>query len=308
MFLDVPSSIIYPPPGGWPNMIPEVMDCLGKNAEVISLLRHLPFPDDQPYTARPHCLPGCRFQAWKTSVDKLKEEEADREDLLLATESKEYQFGGKIPKYCVDLTHALNISEYVMLLDIRTGLVYWMGCPEEILEACDPQPSRLVYPLEGEAEADKDRSVVVAEGEEDDTETSDDNREHETPPTSDDENDDEDDEPDDSEDDGESEDVEWGPCWPVRHFFAMLKNHFIKLNFIPYSSQRVIQIWTERYTDHEKIPEGVPEFLQSIYHKHGWPNLEVYQKEACLAELKDATGTEGTKYYNLDQYYQNREH
>ena len=75
--------------------------------------------------------------AWKTSVDKL-EEKADREDTLLATESEGYQFRGKIPKHCVGLAHALNISEYVMLLDIGTGLVHWMDCPEEILEACDP--------------------------------------------------------------------------------------------------------------------------------------------------------------------------
>lgn len=292
MFLDVPASIIYPPPGGWPDMTPEVMDCLGKDPKVIDLLRHLPFPDDQPYTARPDCLPGCRFYAWKTSADKLKERKADGEDLLLATEGEEDQFGGKIPKYCVGLTHALNISEHVMLLDIKTGLVCWMNCPEEILKACDPQPSHLVDQSESEAKAEQERSAAVAEGQEDDAEDSDD----------------EDNEPSDSEDDDESEDVEWGPCWPIRQFFIMLKNHFIKLNFIPHSSSRIIQIWTERYTDHEQIPKGVPQFLQSIYHKHGWPNLEVYQKEACLAELKEATGTKGTKYYNLNQYYQNREY
>lgn len=265
MFLDVPASIIYPPPGGWPNMTPEVSDYLSKDPEVINLLRYLPFPDDQPGTARPHCLPGCWFQVWKTSVDKLKEEKEEREDLLIDTESEEYQFGGKIPKYCVGLTHTLNISEYVMLLDVRTGLVYWMDCPEEILKACDPQPSRLVYYLEGEAKAEQDKGVLVVHEEEDDAEASDDNSEHETPPTFDDGSGDEDDEPDDSDDSDESIFVEWGPCWPVRHFFTMLKNHFIKLNFIPHSSQHVIQIWTERYTDHEQIPEGFAEFLQSIY-------------------------------------------
>ena len=59
------------------------------------------------------------------------------------------------------LTHALNISEYVMLLDVKTGLVYWMDCPEEILKAFDPQPSLPVYPLEGEAKAEQNRSVVA---------------------------------------------------------------------------------------------------------------------------------------------------
>jgi hypothetical protein len=61
----------------------------------------------------------------------------------------------------VGLTHALNISEYVMLLDVKTGLVYWMDCPEEILKAFDPQPSLPVYPLEGEAKAEQNRSVVA---------------------------------------------------------------------------------------------------------------------------------------------------
>ena len=165
-----------------------------------------------------------------------------------------------------------------------------MNCPEEILKACDPQPSHLVDQSESEAKAEQERSAAVAEGQEDDAEDSDD----------------EDNESSDSEDDDESEDVKWGPCWPIRQFFMMLKNHFIKLNFILHSSSRIIQIWTGRYTVHEQIPKGVPEFLQSIYHKHGWPNLEVYQKEACLEELKEATGTKGTRYYNLNQYYQNR--
>ncbi|KAI4647772.1 hypothetical protein J4E93_004182 [Alternaria ventricosa] len=317
MFMDVPSSIIYPPPSGWPNMTPEVADRLGKDPEIINLLRHLPFPDDQPCTARPHCLPGTRFHAWTKAVDELKEQEdAEREDLLIETESHEDQFGGIIPKYCIGLTYALNISEYVMLLDVRTGLVHWMDCPEEIIKACDPQPSRLVYPLEGEVKEEQDKSVVVVQEEEDDVEASDDNSENETPPTSDDGSDDGSDDEndgsvdfeDDDDDDDDSMDVEWGPCWPVRHFFAMLKNHYIKLNFIPHSNNRVVQIWTKRYTDHDRIPEGFAEFLQSIYHKHGWPNLEVYQKEACMAELEKATGTEGTKYYSLEQYFLNREY
>ncbi|KAJ4311816.1 hypothetical protein N0V94_007758 [Neodidymelliopsis sp. IMI 364377] len=143
-----------------------------------------------------------------TNVDKLAAGTAKAVDSPLATESEEDKFGDRVPRYCVGLTHALDISEYVMLLDVRTGLVYWMDCPKEILEACEPQPSRVVGPLEGEVEVDRDGSVIVPGQEEDDTEASDDNREHETPPTSDSEHEDENDEPDDSEDEDESEDVE----------------------------------------------------------------------------------------------------
>lgn len=38
-----------------------------------------------------------------------------------------------------------------------------------------------------------------------------------------------------------------------------------------------------------------------MFYKHRRPDLKVYQKEACVAELEEAPGTKGTKYYNLNQ-------
>ncbi|KAH8692463.1 hypothetical protein GQ44DRAFT_635935 [Phaeosphaeriaceae sp. PMI808] len=97
----------------------------------------------------------------------------------------------------------------------------------------------------------------------------------------------------DHDDDSEDEDsddgmmMEWGPCWPVRYFFEMAKNHFRELNFIPMDSNDVIDIWTNGGMDCDKpVPKEVIELLQGIYRKHGWPNLGKYRKEECLAEIK----------------------
>lgn len=40
------SQVVYPPIGGWPTIIntdPDILRCLGKSDEVISLLAHLPY-------------------------------------------------------------------------------------------------------------------------------------------------------------------------------------------------------------------------------------------------------------------------
>ncbi|XPS91876.1 hypothetical protein M3J09_001285 [Ascochyta lentis] len=303
MFMDVQSSIIYPPSDGWPNMTPEVMGCLGKNEEVISLLRHLPYLEDKPYSERPDCLPNeCRPLGWKTTVDNLKDGEEDNEGVLFQTEGQVHRFGDRIPKHCVGLMDVVTESgdgiQNVMLLDVENGLVYWMDCPKHVLEACEPKPSSSVSPLVGEAEAEKgDKADVTGRGDEDesDDKVSDNETETgetETPPTSNDDNDEneeEESEKDEEEEESVSSDycgVKWGPCWPVRDFFAMLKNHFVKLNWIPYSPRAIIDIWTDETSSGLVIPEGLPQLLQSVYRKHGWPDLEVYKKEECLAELK----------------------
>jgi hypothetical protein len=42
--LYIPSeAFIYPPPGGWPEITPQSLSCLGKTATAIDLIRHLPF-------------------------------------------------------------------------------------------------------------------------------------------------------------------------------------------------------------------------------------------------------------------------
>lgn len=304
MYLDLSSFVIYPPADGWPNMTPEVMGCLGKDREIISLLRHLPYPEDRPFSDHPDCsVPAYRLYDWKTSVDKLMNRETKAKEVLWDVEGRPRQFGKRIPKNFVGLVNAFH-GENVVLLDVKEGLVYWMDCPKSVLEASEPQPSRLVYPLESEVEV-RDGSKAEEGNSDSEIEQGD----QETPPTSDDEggeeeDDESEDDNDDEDDDEDSEDeytgIEWGPCWPVHHFFAMLKNHYLKLNFIPYDFRTVIDIWTEETPSGRPIPKGIPQLLQSIYHRNGWPDLEKFNKEACLAELKKELAE---KYPDINRYY-----
>ena len=241
------------------------------------------------------------------------DERTAAEEVLWDVEGEPYQFGKRIPKHIVGLVNALR-GKNVVLLDIKEGLVYWMDCPKHILEACEPQPSRLVYSLEGEVEARGfEGTTGVHTGDEVEAEHSDAETEQgdkETPPTSDDEGDDDDDDDDndddddvDDDDDGsddEYDEIEWGPCWPIRHFFAMLKNHYMKLNFIPYGHRTVLDVWTDKSPAGKSIPEGITQLLRSIYHKNNWPDLEKFNKDACLAELKKELAE---KYPDIHKYY-----
>ncbi|KAF1360387.1 hypothetical protein EJ07DRAFT_116800 [Lizonia empirigonia] len=94
--------------------------------------------------------------------------------------------------------------------------------------------------------------------------------------------------------------LDWGPCWPVRDFFEMLKNHFRDLNFVPKNSHQVIDVWTTTHEDGHPIPLGIPELLQPIYRKHGWPDLQTYSKEECLKEVKS---TLKEKFPDHHQYH-----
>jgi hypothetical protein len=132
----------------------------------------------------------------------------------------------------------------------------------------------------------------------------------ETPPTSDDEGDyDEDgdssadaasDDEDSTTESDDANDLSWGPCWPVRHFFEMLKNHCRRLRFIPKDTENLINTWTDLTEDRDPIPEGIPELLQSIYHKHGWPDLNRYCKRECLDEVKQKLQEKYPEHY---KYY-----
>ncbi|KAF3004787.1 hypothetical protein E8E13_002650 [Curvularia kusanoi] len=302
MYLDLPSAVIYPPTNGWPNITSEViMGCLGKDREIASLLRHLPYPDSRPFRSHPDCgLPGYRLYDWKTEVDRLLEDKTDAENILWDVEGEAHYFGKRIPKHFVGLMDACRgkyVPPNVVLLDVRDGLVYWMNCPEHILKTCEPQPSRLVYPLEGETGARNICNVAFparAEERWEDRDSDSEQEAQETPPTSDDEDSQEEEEEDDNDDDDSDDsddaydEIEWGPSWPIRHFFAMLKNEYMKLNWIPYNDQTVIDIDESQWPDEalEQAPRDIPRVLQSIYHKHGWPDLEGFDKEACLVELK----------------------
>ncbi|KAF3049743.1 hypothetical protein E8E11_004209 [Didymella keratinophila] len=82
------------------------------------------------------------------------------------------------------------------------------------------------------------------------------------------------------------EEQDWGPSWPVKDFFEMLKNQFRDLNLVPKNDHQIIDVWTTTHPEGDPIPSGIPELLQTVYRKHGWPDLQVYNKELCLKEVE----------------------
>jgi hypothetical protein len=82
----------------------------------------------------------------------------------------------------------------------------------------------------------------------------------------------------------DDEEAEWraeGTTWAIPDFFAELKDHFRRLDFVPLSSKRVVDVWTRGRPDYEAMLTGV----QDIYRQHGWPNLDNYDKTACLTTV-----------------------
>ena len=64
-----PDDVLFPPPGGWPNINKQRFAALGKNDEVVELLAHLPYINmsGQDYMVAPSTYPidyrGEKFQS-----------------------------------------------------------------------------------------------------------------------------------------------------------------------------------------------------------------------------------------------------
>lgn len=72
------------------------------------------------------------------------------------------------------------------------------------------------------------------------------------------------------------------PVWTIPDFFALLRDQFEQLCFIPVNSRQVINTW--EYSD----DVGMQNMLQEIYREHRWPDLENYRKEECIEAVKEA--------------------
>jgi hypothetical protein len=297
MFVD-PAYIIEPPKDGWPNISPETTKTLEKTPEVTELLRHLPYIRNRPHSNHPEGLPGATFIDWTYVVERLEGGGAHPENELLESEGTDDQFGGKIPSYCIGLVHGGYLmgdgdkEPDVILLDTTSGVVYWMNCPAGVEQSASPKSSYLVHPYPFEGEESIQGS---SESSEDSSSPSLPSTYPPSPPYSAaDDHEDEDggsdgdeyDDDDDDDDDDHNGELKWGPCWPVRHFFEMLKNQFRALNFIPKSEFDVVDIWTRATGRHTTIPEDFTDDLQKVYRKYGWPDVGKYRKEECLAEVK----------------------
>jgi hypothetical protein len=71
-------------------------------------------------------------------------------------------------------------------------------------------------------------------------------------------------------------------AWGIGDFFDVLKEQFVKLDWVPISHFAVLDGTENNGWDHE---EGMLDSLRHIYRQHGWPDLETYRKEECLAAV-----------------------
>ncbi|KAJ4345085.1 hypothetical protein N0V95_005932 [Ascochyta clinopodiicola] len=82
------------------------------------------------------------------------------------------------------------------------------------------------------------------------------------------------------------EEIDWrceATAWTIPDFFAMLREQFEQLRFIPVNSKQVIYLWSGHSVNGE-----METMLQGIYREHGWPNLVNYRKEECIQAVKQA--------------------
>lgn len=72
-------------------------------------------------------------------------------------------------------------------------------------------------------------------------------------------------------------------AWTITDFFAIIREQFEQLRFLPVNSRQV----TTTYTGYSYSDDGELEpMLQGIYREHGWPSLEHYRKEECIQALE----------------------
>ncbi|USP79510.1 hypothetical protein yc1106_06784 [Curvularia clavata] len=265
------------------------MKGLGKTNEVIQLLRHLPYIESKPFSRRPEGLPGAFFIDWTRVARDLQDAEAWPDNELLMSEGFEDRFEGKIPPHCIGLVHGGymmdNEEPDVILLDTKSGVIYWMDCPRSVRESASPKSSYLIYEIEEREQVD-DEEEEENEGDKNGKEEKDSEEEGE----------------DDSDED--EDEIRWGPCWPIRHFFEMLKNQYRQMNFMAKDEVNVFDIWT-RAADvvGDIIPDRFTNHVQAIYRKHGWPDLSKYQKGECMVELRQVLEEEYPEHHRY--YFRN---
>lgn len=282
MYVDE-ASVMYPPAGGWPDINSEVMHDLKKTDEVISILRHLPYLHSDRGGNAPQIAPVCGLADWRQIAQSLKNGE-DPEDVLASTEGYEGKFGGKFPAYCVSLSTGGKYFQ-PFVLDTREGFVTWMEAPDWVWEVSVPRPGGMGWLFHGGGEKVKDDEGYVSVEEEDDDDDDDNDGEHNESEEDHDHQAGEDDEEDEREENCDESDSDsydmFGdhPRWTPRDFFTMCENLLRNLDVIPQDSSEIID-----FVSLDRSNE-LREILGPIFWKHGWPDVERYEKEKCLKEV-----------------------
>ncbi|KAK4221026.1 hypothetical protein QBC38DRAFT_461929 [Podospora fimiseda] len=255
------SLVIEPPESGWPNITVEAVKWLGKTEEVSLLLQRLPYiaHDDEVQVA-----PDCVFADW----NYLFHPHRNKEIIQIYIEGPHFGLtsSGRGDGYGV-----------VLLLGTTLGIVNRVNCPSEIMGDLDVRRKRVRY----------DGSKVDPSESDSDNEDANSNEEAE-----------ESDEMDDTESVDMEDEEDWGETcsdkagelwrddagsWLVADFFEFLKDQFRELKYVPFSSTEVF--------DHHHA--HVIPMVQDIYRQHGWPDLERYNKQECMAALEKALEERG---------------
>jgi hypothetical protein len=273
------SQIIYPPAGGWPSITqadPDTLASLGKSAEVLALLAHLPYVRSPGHRADDaEGAPGCFFADWQDHIASLTRSmgATTSDELRIVTEG--VPFCEPAPPHVVGLTSGSRENP-IMVLDTKLGIIHWEECPLNI--DFDYYSTKVDYDPPGDdddEEEDDEQDDEEEVYEEENKEDEDDHEKH--------------DHADDDKRDAavRKKELEWrqgAPAWAIPDFFEILKDQFRKLQWIPTSHN---EVWDVSWS---RPPEGdgmIP-MLRDIYHQHGWPDLARYRKPECLEAVQRA--------------------
>lgn len=133
------AAVEYPPPGGWPQITNERAKALGKSEEVAALLRQLPYIVHRGTSmCTTPCAPYTWFQDWRQDFANMTEDFSsdDADDIKLLTEG--FSACENTPPHVVGLTTA-GRDDDIYLIDIKHGILYWIGCPTglDMAHECD---------------------------------------------------------------------------------------------------------------------------------------------------------------------------
>ncbi|KAL2122665.1 hypothetical protein VTJ04DRAFT_3120 [Mycothermus thermophilus] len=138
------SYVHLPPEGGWPEITPERLRGLGKTDDVVQLLRHMPYiQDDENTGSRIYAGPCmCEFYKWPVLIRNCERStniSKDFEDMRILTEPYGDWDKGLVPPHMVGL---ITIETYFerFLLDTKHGVIYWFDCPGKILDSPTREP------------------------------------------------------------------------------------------------------------------------------------------------------------------------
>lgn len=128
------SKLVYPPPGGWPDIVnasQDILQSFGKSEEVVDLLAHLPYINSPAnWNDDADAAPENIFAFWPDLFHMFTTHPITTGRMLrVMTEGS--KFADIAPPHVVGLTYGARDGT-VMILDTKLGIVHWDECPFEI--------------------------------------------------------------------------------------------------------------------------------------------------------------------------------